>query len=408
MSIRNRITAVLAVCAVVLSLGACAVRLDPPVDMSSEDEAINMGFAACDYNEKIQVGGYQYLDVQIKLNYEKEVRWSSDNPEVATVDSNGRVDGIKEGTCVITAKAKSATIDYEIQVVKAKKTEKTFSTAITANDSFVKGNQIKGLDNPLYAIVINLHKNCATVFTYDTEGVYNKAVRSMVCSTGKNGATPVMEITAGSKSEWVEGSNDKYYRYATYLGDSFMMCSTAYSKESPDALLYKEFNSLGSYTKEGNIYFALSDAKWIYDNLDEGSKVRIIDPEPEYSSDYSPLGVPATLKLTKNSPSLKWDPTGSDENNPYIKKNPSFTGVEDIYIEVQSGFDPLNGVTAVDICGNDISSKITVDGDFDRNLPGRYIISYYATDALGRTKRHDRQITVVRDSSEIPTNSEAE
>ena len=408
MTIRNRITAVLAVCAVVLSLGACAVRLDPPVEMSSEDEAFNMGFAAVEYNSKIPVGGYQKLDVEIKLNYEKEVRWSSDNPQIAKVDSNGRVDGLKEGTCIITATAKSATIDYEIQVVKANNTQQFYSTAITANERFVEGNKVSSNDKPLYGIVINLRNNCATVFTYGSEGNYNIPVRSMVCSTGKSGATPIMETTAGSKSEWVQGDNQKYYRYATSIGDNVMMCSTAYSKESPDTLIYQEFNKLGSYTKESNIYFALSDAKWIYENLTEGSKVRIVDPELEYSSSYSPLGVPATLEITDKSVSKKWDPTGSDKNNPYIKKLPEIKGADDIYLEVNTGFDPLSGVSAVDICGNDLSAKVTVDGDFDRGRPGNYIISYYATDVMGRVKRHDRQITVVRNADEIPSVSATE
>lgn len=407
MSVKNRITAVLALCAIVLSLGACAVKLDPPAEMSSEDEALNMGFAAVEYNSKIEVGGYQYLDVEIKLNYEKEVRWSSDNPEVAKVDSNGRVDGLKVGKCVITAKAKSATIDYEIQVVKAKETEQSYSTAITANDRFVKGNTASANDKSLYGMVIDLYSNSATAFTYDSEGKYNKPVRAMLCSTGKDGATPVMETTTGEKSEWVEGDN-KYYRYATALGDDIMLCSTAYSAESPDALLYEEFNRLGSHTKDSNVYFALSDAKWIYENLTEGSKIRIIDPEPEYSSRYSPLGVPEKLTITDASVSKNWDPTGDDENNPYAKMLPEFSGVDDIYIEAQTGFDPLAGVFAIDICGNDITSRVMVDGDFDRNRLGSYIVSYYATDSLGRIKRHDRQITVVRDLSEITTQSATE
>lgn len=407
MSVKNRITAVLALCAIVLSLGACAVKLDPPAEMSSEDEALNMGFAAVEYNSKIEVGGYQYLDVEIKLNYEKEVRWSSDNPEVAKVDSNGRVDGLKVGQCVITAKAKSATIDYEIQVVKAKETEQSYSTAITANDRFVQGNTASADDKPLYGMVIDLYSNSATAFTYDSEGKYNKPVRAMLCSTGKDGATPVMETTTGEKSEWVEGDN-KYYRYATAIGDNIMLCSTAYSAESPDALLYEEFNRLGSHTKDSNVYFALSDAKWIYENLTEGSKIRIIDPEPEYSSRYSPLGVPEKLTITDASVSKNWDPTGDDENNPYAKMLPEFSGVDDVYIEAQTGFDPLAGVSAIDICGNDITSRVMVDGDFDRNRLGSYIVSYYATDSLGRIKRHDRQITVVRDLSEIPTQSATE
>ncbi|MDO4419397.1 MAG: DUF5011 domain-containing protein [Ruminococcus sp.] len=405
MSVKIRMISLLALCALLLSLSACAVRIAPPRDMTAEEEAVNMGFEAVEHDGKITVGGYEYLEVSIKLDYENEVKWSSSDPEVAVVDSNGRVDGIKVGKAIITATAKTATIDYEIEVTKADKVTTSYSTAFTDNQEYVKVNK-QDSEKDLYAITVNEANCCVTVYTYNAEGKYTKPVRVMVCSTGKSKKTiedddeswVTNEIT--EKAEWVVLSDGNHYRYATYIGDELMFQSAPYSKDSEDSLITEEYNKIGTPATAKNIRLSVADAKWIYDNCNEGTDVRIINSD--YSA-YTPLGVPTSMKLTENSKSLNWDPTDSSKNNPYTKLKPVISGAEDIVIEIEKGFDLFAGVTATDTCGNDITDKITVDGDFDRNVEGRYVISYYVTDVMGRNTRVDREITVLEDLSQYTT-----
>lgn len=406
MKLLMRAVSALLICITLVVCGACAVKIDPPADMSSEDEALNMGFAACKYNSKIVKGEYQYLDVEIKLNYEREVRWSSSDPEIATVDSNGRVDGIKEGNCIITASAKSASVDYEIQVVKAEKKALSYTTAIIDNQETIEGNKANISDKNLYAIIVNKYNNCVTVFTYDSGGVYSVPVRAMACSTGKDGNTPDMDSAISEKAEWVYLSDNNYYRYATYFGEEIMFQSAPYSEESEDSLIYEEYNKIGEAATKKNVRLSVADAKWIYDNCSEGTVVKVVDSD--FKAKYSPLGVPNPIKLNDASLSLSWDPTDDVNNNPYSKNAPVFAGVEDAVIEAGSGFDPYSEVAAFDTCSNEISSSIVVDGDFDRNVAGRYIISYYVTDNLSRTTRYDRQITVVNDIEEYQSTTEAQ
>ena len=407
MSVKIKLISVLLLCAVMLSLGACAVHIDPPRDMTSEEEAFNMGFTAVEHDGKIAAGSYEYLSVNIKLDYVSEVTWSSSNPEIAVVDSAGRVDCLKEGKAVITAHAKTAAIDYEVEITKPKKEALSYSTAITANEDYVSSNLVAGSEKTPYSIIVNEYNCVVTVYAYNIQSEnYNIPVRTMVCSTGDGGSTPNIEQRIGDKADWVYLSDGNYYRYATYIGEDLMFQSSPYTKEDAASLNAEEYNKIGTPATAKNIRLSLADAKWIYDNCQNGTLVKIVNSDnKDY---YFPLGVPVSMKLSENSKSLKWDPTDSSKDNPYTKLSPVISGADDIVIEMETGFDLYEGVTAVDTCGNDISGRIKIDGNFDRNTEGRYVISYYVTDDLGRTTRADREITVTEDLSKFATTSATE
>ena len=411
MPVKNKLISVLLLCAMTLSLGACAVRLDPPREISSVEEASLMGFEAVEYNEKIKVGSYQYLDVKIKLDFEDEVVWSSSDPKVATVDSGGRVDAIKEGKVTITAGAKSAFVDYEIEVLKADKATTSYTTAFTSNADYLKINKAKEDEKDLYAIIVNEADCSVTVYTYSGDS-YNRPVRSMVCSTSKNPKTvknikeSYLVYEVADKQKWVRLDESKYYQYATYIDENLMFHSAPYSDENNATLIAEQYNKLGKPSTAKNIMLSVADAKWIYDNCKEGTLVRIVNDTNK--STFTPLGVPNSMKLTDNSKSLKYDPTDKSEGNPYNKLKPEISGVSDTVIKPQTAIDLLQGVTAVDTCGNDMTDKITVDGNINVNVEGKYIVSYYVTDDMGRTARADRVIIVTEDENLLTTAPQTE
>ena len=410
MSFKIKVLAVLALCAVVLSLGACAVKIDPPKDLTPEQEAENMGFSIADYNGVIEVGSYEFLKVNINLNYEDQVKWSTNNPAVAVVDSAGRVDGVKVGKATITAHAKSATVDYEIEVIKAKKAVTSYSTAFTDNQDHVAVNTASNNGKKPYAILINEYNCSVTVFTYDInskEQTYNKPVRSMVCSTGKKPLTKLNdkaswimnEIT--DKSEWVMLSDNKYYHYASYIGEELMFQSAPYTSQNANSLVADEFNKIGTQATAKNIRLSAADAKWIYDNCDSGTMIRIVNSDNK--STFYPLGVPRAMKLTENSKSLKYDPTDSVKENPYNKLKPVITGADNTVVKVGRGFELLEGVVAVDTCSNDITDRIKMDGTINVNTEGKYVVSYIVTDDMNRTTRVDREIIVTYNPEDFTT-----
>ncbi|MBQ9742301.1 MAG: DUF5011 domain-containing protein [Ruminococcus sp.] len=384
------ITALLIALVMMITLCSCKVSLPYPEDISSADEALAMGFSKGSYDDELAVGEYAFFGVIIKIDYEYAVQWTSSNPSVAVVDSNGRVDALSPGQTVISAHANSARIDYELTVTEAQKKEVSMSTAIIGNQSKVELNFSSESMNTPYAIFVNTKTCCVTVYTYNDKGIYNIPVRAMACSVG--GDTKDAETSCylkDTKHRWYKDSDGRFHQYATEVDDVYF-CSAPYTNQAAATLVTEDYNALGTESSDNNIWMSVADAKWIYDNCGENTQVKFA-----YTDDYDPLGVPDSLELTKNSPSLTWDPTDDADENPYKDRGPRFEGVDDAYVIVNSTFDVYAGVKAYDTCGAELEDSFDVDGAVPCNKEGRYIISYKCTDNLKRTTRVDRVIYVV-------------
>lgn len=371
-------------------LSGCVVKLPEPQEISSADEARIMGFTAGSFEEKLEVGDYQKINVDIKIDYEYELWWSSSDNKIASVDSSGRVDGIKPGKVTITAHAKKAYIDFDLEVVKSTKSNSvSYSTAFTDNDKALSENKSSANDHDLYALLVNPETNCLTVYTYNANGIYNVAVRAMVCSIGSDYKTNIDSNINANRQEWHQ-SSDSFFKYATYYGDDLVICSTPYSDMSSSSLVTDDYNKLGESHSGDKIWLSVSDAKWIYDNCESGTRVFAVFS----NQNRDPLGVPNAMKLSDNAPNKNWDPTDDDKENPYNKLKPTISGADDITVKVGDTLGLYNGVTAYDTCMNPTKNDIKIDGTVNTEVEGTYIISYYYTDDLGRMCRYDRLVTV--------------
>lgn len=64
-------------------------------------------------------------------------------------------------------------------------------------------------------------------------------------------------------------------------------------------------------------------------------------------------------------------------------------------ITIGQGVDFVDpGCTAQDNCDGDITDRITVSGDFNKDVPGTYTLTYTAEDSYGNTDSVTRQVTV--------------
>lgn len=319
------------------------------------------------------------------------IGFESSDDSIVTVDDGGRIDAVKEGIAEITASFSNLN-SYKYTVNVTEEEEKTeydgFSTCILANTDILKENTrtFTGKQS-LYQIKVNRQMNCVTVYTYDSKGKYTIPVRAMVCSCGLNKATILGEYKIYFQKEWNALLNNVYGHYVSGISGNYLFHSVPYYSTDENRLETEEYNKLGNDGSLGCVRLAVADTKWIYENCPVGTPVTIYD-----DSNPGPLGKPESMHIADLENG--WDPTDDDKDNPYRNKKPQINGVSDITITVGESFDALNGVSATDTCGNDITDKMVVTGNVISSKAGKYNVTYEVEDAMHRTAREDIVVTV--------------
>ena len=83
------------------------------------------------------------------------------------------------------------------------------------------------------------------------------------------------------------------------------------------------------------------------------------------------------------------------EGNPYLGKTPSLTCAEDVEVSTGTKVDPMEGVSAKDMFGNDATDRVVVVGEVLRDKPGTYYLTYTYTDEFHRKVSATRTVTVI-------------
>lgn len=311
---------------------------------------------------------------------------------IVTVDDGGRIDALQEGVAEITANFSNLG-SYKYKVIVTEAEDKIeydgFSTCILANTDILSENirTFTGKQN-LYSIKVNRQMNCVTVYTYDSKGKYTIPIRAMVCSCGLNKGTILGDFKIYFQKEWNALLNNVYGHYVSGISGNYLFHSVPYYSTDENKLETEEYNKLGSDGSLGCVRLAVADSKWIYENCPVGTPVTIYD-----DSNPGPLGKPESMHIADLNNG--WDPTDDDKNNPYLIQKPQISGVSDRTINVGDDFDILDGVSAVDTCGNDITDKMVITGNVISSKAGEYKVTYEVEDAMHRTAREDIVITVL-------------
>jgi len=171
-------------------------------------------------------------------------------------------------------------------------------------------------ENPEYSIDVNIAENVVTVYQKDEEGEM-KPIKAMVCSSGRVGHdTPTGEFKIYERYDWRLMVDNTYGRYAVRFNGQIMFHSVPYLKgNDKNSLEWEEYNKLGSRASLGCIRLCVADAKWIYDNCKNGTKVSVFSKK----GDFGPLGKPEGIKIDKNSKNKGFDPTDLTKENPWLK-----------------------------------------------------------------------------------------
>lgn len=267
-------------------------------------------------------------------------------------------------------------------------------------------NILAETSNP-YLIKVNRALNCVTIYKKDTKGNYTVPVKAMVCSTGGSN-TPLGTYKTPVKYRWKLLMGDVWGQYSTRIVNGILFHSVWYYEQDPSTLSNIQYNKLGTACSHGCIRLTCGDAKWIYDNCPIGTTVVIYD---DYDSP-GPLGKPTAQKLDTSN-KTGWDPTDPSPDNPYNKQNkeedkkeedkkeekkqrtkPTFSGLKSKSIKWGEKFNKLDGITAKDCDGKNISSSIKVNGDVDIYTSGDYKLIYTVKDSEGLETSSEIKITV--------------
>lgn len=319
-----------------------------------------------------------------------EIEFTSSDPSVVRVDAAGHTDALSVGTATVTASARNFTAACEFTVTENPVPDlpEELTTAIFANQDKLAENMAKSSDN-LYSLTVNRRTNVVTAYTYDDKGKYTIPVRAMVasCGTGGSDITITGDFTIYFQEPWHPLYGDVYGMFVSGFEGPYLFHSVPYETDSHGTLETAEFNKLGEHASQGCVRMMAADVRWIFKNCPLNTPVHVIDAD----SSADPLGKPKTIKVPLN---VKWDPTDTDPYNPYIGKLPEIKGADDIQIKKGTALSPMNGVTATDICGNDITDRVTVAGEVLSEKPGTYYLTYIVKDVFSQKVRVTRTVTV--------------
>lgn len=360
-------------------------------------QTANQDYGTCVFTietKSIKVKSNEQKTIKINSNDEnasKAIKWTSSDKNIAFVDQDGTVIGLKKGKVKITATAGYYSSTCDVQVTNNSNAEtKGYSTAFTANEVTLKKNKNDGSDRNLYSIDVNRKKNCVTVYTYDKDGKYTIPVRAMICSCGDGDNTPTGTFSIFVKNRWHPLFGDVYGQYVTGFNNDILFHSVPYEKmNQPETVEVQDYNGLGTSISMGCVRLAVADAKWIYENCDFDTTVRVYESDKD-----GPLGTPKSMKINENK-TVYWDPTDDDKDNPYYSKAPTFTGADNVTVELGEYFDSMKNVSAKDTSGSSIDkSNIKVDGKVNTDKAGDYLIIYTVSDDMGRSTTQYRVVTV--------------
>ena len=208
----------------------------------------------------------------------------------------------------------NATTSSTINEPEHEETTFPITEAHTTPDSAQTTKDIN-LDAELpYLIKVNRVMNCVTVYGIDSSNNYSIPYKSFICSVGDPiDYTPLGTFAISDKYDWRLMIDNSYAQFAVRITGQILFHSVGYYSRSNDDLKYTEYNKLGTNASLGCIRLTCEDSKWIYDNCSPGTTVIIYDDE----NSPGPLGKPTAFQIPEDNPNKKWDPTDSDQNNPW-------------------------------------------------------------------------------------------
>ena len=190
-------------------------------------------------------------------------------------------------------------------------TAKSTTKATTAADSLLMSLQPED-HSAKYFIVVYKGSQSVVVYGKDSDRNYTVSKKIFTCSTGKSSSptrTGAYHIRA--KYRWRSLVGNVYGQFSSSISSSYLFHSVPYLRQDPSTLENEEYDKLGTPASKGCIRMCVRDCKWIYDQCEIGTQVRIVD-------DKGPAG-PGVPRRRSGSEYDGWDPSDRWASaNPYF------------------------------------------------------------------------------------------
>lgn len=244
-----------------------------------------------------------------------------------------------------------------------------------------------------YKIRVNLAGNYVAVYDLNKSTM---PIKIFACSAFGNNVQESIVYTIKGKEEWIKLADGTYSKNVSNLDEKLAITTVPYSEQKDDALMYEKFNELGDSYSGQNIWLNCANSKWIYENCPIGTEVEIYSDENAAEISIKP----SSIKIPVNSESKIWDPSDDNAANPWKQKSVEIMGAHNLYVTKDSDFDILNGIKGYDTCGNDITDRIEIVGNYDLSKVGEYEVKYYLEDSIGSMKNVKIMIFVKENQEE--------
>ncbi len=248
-----------------------------------------------------------------KLNLNSKVSCNDKVDDKTDCVISGTFNSNKAGTYKITIKSTDKSNNTSTKIINVIVKEKAVVKKTTTSSG---SNKRVNTNNKPYYIEVIRNQNVVIVYGLDSnKKEYNRIVKVFVVSVGRNGKTPTGTFKTTRGVPWGALIGGVWGQYSTRITGSYLFHSVPYYSKNKGDLEWQEYNKLGTAASAGCVRMTVRDVKWIYDNISNGTTVRIYDGS-------LPKGVskPSAPKIPSNSKNKGWDPTDPDPKNPWHKK----------------------------------------------------------------------------------------
>ena len=174
----------------------------------------------------------------------------------------------------------SPTRTPEIETYSREWFETYAPSALLSEEEQVKdltGSEEKNDDPERYRLFVDVSNQLVFAYEKGEDGEYS-VCRIMPCTTGRDGSETTggtFEMGGDKRRFGYFESFECYAQYWSQIQGEIYFHSVLYSKEDEDTLIQDSYDHIGEAVSHGCVRLYVPDAKWIYYNCPEGTKVEV-------------------------------------------------------------------------------------------------------------------------------------